>query len=72
MVLIQRFSSEGVCSFITARNPAASLEFTFDVFELLEQAALLRDEQFGVTDNVEKEHMGDLKLDLLFNFGRHD
>ena len=30
--------------------------------------ALLGDEQFGVTDNVEKENMRDFPLDLLLNF----
>ena len=30
--------------------------------------ALLIDEQFGVTDNVEKEHMRDFELDLFLNF----
>ena len=46
MILIQRFSSEEVCSFIPAGSPVASLEFTFDLFELLEQVALLCNEQF--------------------------
>ncbi|PYK91011.1 MAG: hypothetical protein DME40_07420, partial [Verrucomicrobia bacterium] len=27
--------------------------------------------EFRVADDVEEEHVRDLKLDLLFNFGRH-
>ena len=29
------------------------------------------DQQFGVTDNVEKEDMRDFELDLFLNFGGH-
>jgi hypothetical protein len=33
--------------------------------------ALLIDEQFGLTDNVEKEHMRDFQLNFLFNLSSH-
>jgi hypothetical protein len=32
---------------------------------------LLVNRELGVTDNVEKEHMRDLKLNLFGNFGSH-
>ena len=32
---------------------------------------LLVNRELGVTDNVEKEHMRDLELDLFLNFGGH-
>jgi len=46
------------------------LEFTFDLFELLEQAALLCDEQFWNNQRC-RERTCDLKLDLFLNFGQH-
>jgi hypothetical protein len=32
---------------------------------------LLVNREPGVTDNVQKEHMSDFKLDLFLNFGGH-
>ena len=32
---------------------------------------LLINQQFGVADDVDKEHIGDLQLDFLLNFGGH-
>ena len=41
-----------------------------DLIERLELAALLIDQQLGVADDVDKEHVGYLELDLLFDL-RH-
>src|SRR5262249_55097565 len=41
-----------------------------DLVERLEQAALLIDQELGVADDVNKEHVGYLELDLLFDL-RH-
>jgi hypothetical protein len=38
----------------------------------LNPVALLGDEQFGVTDNVDKQDVRDLKLDLFLNLDGHD
>ena len=42
-----------------------------DLIEQLEQSPLLRSHQLRVADNVDKEHIGNLQLDLFLNFGRH-
>src|SRR5215831_6206153 len=41
-----------------------------DLVQRLELAALLIDQELGVADDVDKEHVGYLELDLLFNL-RH-
>jgi len=41
-----------------------------DLIEQLEQSPLLRSRQLRVADNVNKEHVGNLKLDLFFNLSR--
>src|SRR5438128_11642167 len=45
---------------------------TDDLIELLLQLALIVDQQFRVTDSVDKEDVRDLKLNLFFNFSGHD
>ena len=42
-----------------------------DLLERLQLLALLSDEQFGVTDDVDEEDMPDLEPDLFFTFGGH-
>jgi hypothetical protein len=37
----------------------------------LKLLALLGDEQFGITDNVDEENVPDLQLDLFFNLSGH-
>jgi|SRR5215471_14542425 len=49
---------------ILKRRPAASVQFR-------NLGVLLINRELGITDNVEKEHMRDLKLDLFLIFGSH-
>jgi hypothetical protein len=44
---------------------------TDNLVELLQSAGLLIDQQLGVTDNVDEEHVGNLELDLFLNVRRH-
>src|SRR5215471_7943135 len=46
------------------------LRLADDLVERLELAALLIDQELGVADDVDKEHVGYLELDLLFDL-RH-
>jgi hypothetical protein len=42
-----------------------------NVVQSLEPLALLGNEQFGVTDDVDEQDVSDLKLDLLVNLSGH-
>jgi hypothetical protein len=42
-----------------------------NLIKQFEQAPLLRSHQLGVADNVDKEDIGDLKLNLLLNLRGH-
>jgi len=42
-----------------------------DLIKHVEQSALLVRYEFGITDNVDEEYVGDLELDLLLNLRRH-
>ena len=42
-----------------------------NLVQQLEQAALLINQQLGVADNVDEEHIGDLELNLFFNLRGH-
>jgi hypothetical protein len=44
---------------------------TNNLVQFLNLGVLLVNRELGVTDNVEKEDMRDLKLDLFLNFGSH-
>src|SRR5438477_10703600 len=44
---------------------------TDDLIQLLLQLPLIVDQQFRVTDSVDKKDVRDLKLNLFFNFGGH-
>src|SRR5438132_8117000 len=42
-----------------------------NLIKQFEQAPLLRSHELGVADNVDKEHIGDLKLNFLLNLHGH-
>ena len=51
-----------------SRIPAMFILLVIGVaLAIFEQPALLIDQQLGVTDNVDEEHIGNLKLDLFLN-----
>ena len=61
---------------IVIKRPAVSAAWYSSVsrtisFEALDYRSLLMDRQLRVTDNVCEQHMGDLKLDLFLDLGRH-
>jgi hypothetical protein len=43
------------------------LSVTYNLVEYFEQPALLIDQQLGIANNVDEEHVGDLQFDLFFN-----
>src|SRR5438477_3658794 len=47
------------------------LRAAYDLFQCLKLLALLGDEQFGITDDVDEENVPDLQLDLFFNLRGH-
>src|SRR5260370_21537613 len=42
-----------------------------DLIKQFEQSLLLRSHELGITNNVEKEHVGDFQLDFFFRFSGH-
>jgi len=42
-----------------------------DLIKQFEQSPLLRSHELGITNNVEKEHVGDFQLDFFFRFSGH-
>src|SRR5438067_37045 len=64
-----------------ARGQAEQFTFRFsqaellrpahDLFQSLKLLALLGDEQFGITDNVDEENVPDFQLDLFVNLSGH-
>src|SRR5438874_13059453 len=52
-------------------SQAELLRAAHDLFQCLKLLALLGDEQFGITDDVDEENVPDLELDLFFNLRGH-
>src|SRR5437763_2881645 len=52
-------------------SQAELLRPAYDLFQCLKLLALLSDEHFRVTDNVDEQNVPDLQLDLFLNFGGH-
>src|SRR5438094_147440 len=52
-------------------SQAELLRAAHDLFQCLQLLALLGDEQFGITDDVDEENVPDLQLNLFFNLSGH-